>query len=311
MVFGASNGRERWEGIVVCAWIILIDIILLLWMVQRPIDMVKFVLILLLVLSIPLFLHVSYRAWIASTLEYWVDRNAVTIRWAGLQHVLPLPQIDRIYENDAKAPDTVNWLFWPAHYFQEQNRSSMSIEGKPVSLLASRPLSECLLLDMGDAMFAISPQDPQEFVAFVQERYDLGVAVDVRYERTPMIRLQRVLNRVAYQDSIGMGLLVAGAVGLLMLFGLLMTVYPNLPGEVVLRYSDQVTTEGVVRVPEVIRAKSALFILPLIGLISWAFNCICGIWMALRDQRIGAYLLWGGAVAVQLFSLVALIGLLQ
>lgn len=311
MVFNASNGRERWEGIVVCGWIILIDIILLLWMLQRPIDLLKFVLILLLVLSIPLFLRVSYRAWIASTLEYWVDRNAITIRWAGLQYVLPLPQIKQIYENDDSAPDNVNWLLWPAHYFQEQNRSSMLVENKSVSMLASRPLSDCLLLDLGDAMFAISPEDPQEFVSVVQERYELGVAIDVPYERSPTTGFQRVLNRIAYQDSIGIGLLTAGAIGLLMLFGLVMAVYPSLPGEVVLRYSEQITSNGAVRVPAVIRAKSALFVLPMIGLISWAINGICGIWMVLRDQRIGAYLLWGGAIVVQLFSLVALIGLLQ
>lgn len=310
MVFNASNGRERWEGLVVCGWIVLIDILLFLWMVRRPIDLTKFLLILLLVLSIPLLLHVGYRTWIASTLAYWVDRNAVTIRWAGLEQVLPLTHIQQIYENDESAPDTVNWLQWPAHYFQERNRSSMLVQNKSVSMLASRPLSECLLLDMDDAMFAISPENPREFVEFVQDRYELGVAVDVPYERTPLTRVQRVLNSIAHKDSIGTGLLTAGAVGLLMLFGLLMAVYQNLPSEIVLRYTETITAEGILREPADIRAKSTLFILPIIGLLSWAVNGLCGVWMVLREQRIGAYLLWGGAIVVQLVSLVALIGLL-
>lgn len=311
MVFHASSGRERWEGIVVCAWIILIDILLLLWMVRRPIDWLKFLLMLLLVLSVPLFLRIAYRTWLVSTLEYWIDRNAVTIRWAGIQHVLPLPLLQQIYENDSQAPPNVNWLQWPAHYFHEQNKRAIVIENKPLSMLASQPLSTCLLLDMGDVVYAVSPQDPQAFVDLVQKRYALGPAVDVRYERTPTLFIQRILNQIAYQDSIGIGLLSVGVIGLLFLFGLLMISYPSLPQEVVLRYAEEATQDGTVRTAVLIRDKSSLFLLPSIGLISWVLNGLGGIWMILRGERIGAYLLWGGAIIVQVFSFFALVGLLR
>jgi len=310
MVFNALGGRERWEGIVVCAWIVLIDLLLLLWIVQRPIDWLKFLLILLVVISIPLFIHIAYRAWIVASLEYWVDRNAVTIRWAGLQHVLPLPKIVQIYENDNNAPSSSNRLQWPAHYFQEIGRTSVKIEGKPVSMLSSQPLSNCLLLDLGDVMYAISPEDSQAFVALIQERYELGPAVDVSYERVPTNCVQRVLNQLTHQDSIGVGLLSAGAIGLLLLFGLLMVRFPNLPNDIVMRYTEAAGQDGIVRVPAVIRSKSTLFLLPSIALLTWLFNGLCGIWMALRDQRVGAYLLWGGTIIVQVFSFFALVGLM-
>lgn len=310
MVFNALGGRERWEGIVVCAWIVLIDLLLLLWMVQRPIDWLKFLFILLLVVSIPLLARIAYRAWIVASLEYWVDRNAVTVRWAGLQQVLPLPKIVQIYESDSNAPNNANWYMWPAHYVQEINRTSVKIEGKPVSMLSSQPLSSCLLLDLGDAMYAISPENPQQFVALVQDRYELGPAVDVAYERAPTISIQRVLDQVTYQDSIGVGLLSAGAVGLLLLFGLLMVSFPDLPNDVVMSYTEAVVQNEVVRVPAVIRSKSSLFLLPVIGLLTWLFNGACGVWMAMRDQRVGAYLLWAGTLIVQVFTFFALAGLL-
>jgi hypothetical protein len=35
------------------------------------------------------------------------------------------------------------------------------------------------------------------------------------------------------------------------------------------------------------------------------------VWMALRDQRTGAYMLWGGAIIVQAFSFMALYTLIN
>lgn len=308
MVFDAVGGRERWEGFIICAWIVLIDILLWLWMIRRPVDWLKFVLIVLIVLSIPLFVHIVYRAWIISTLEYWVDRNAVTIRWGGLQYVLPLPKIVQIYESDGNAPSNANWFNWPAHYVQEIGKASLLIENKPVSMFASQPLSECLLLDLGDAVYAISPEDDAAFVALVQERYELGPAVDVAYQRTTTTLIQRIINKIVYQDSLGVGLLAAGAAGLIALFGMLMIQFPFLPDDVVISYTDVNLQTEIANVQTVIRAKSSLFVLPGIGLLAWVFNGICGIWLALRDQRVGAYLLWGGTIIVQIFALVALVG---
>jgi hypothetical protein len=59
-----------------------------------------------------------------------------------------------------------------------------------------------------------------------------------------------------------------------------------------------------------VRNKSALFLLPGIGLLAWLANGLWGMWMAHRKQLIGAYMLWGGAIIVQICSLLALKSLL-
>ncbi|MFN3335472.1 MAG: hypothetical protein ACK47M_23485, partial [Caldilinea sp.] len=62
--------------------------------------------------------------------------------------------------------------------------------------------------------------------------------------------------------------------------------------------------------PEEIREKSALFRLLVIGLLAWSVNAIGGIWFATQRQRIGAHMLWGGAIVVQVFLLLALVSLI-
>ena len=49
MVFRPLTCRTRWEGVAVTVWLILIDLLLLIWMWRRPIDWMKFGLIVLMV----------------------------------------------------------------------------------------------------------------------------------------------------------------------------------------------------------------------------------------------------------------------
>jgi hypothetical protein len=52
-------------------------------------------------------------------------------------------------------------------------------------------------------------------------------------------------------------------------------------------------------------------LLPLIGLMAWGFNLVTGIWLYQRVQQGAAYLLWGGAVVVQLVAGLALFNLMR
>ena len=62
--------------------------------------------------------------------------------------------------------------------------------------------------------------------------------------------------------------------------------------------------------PEEIREKTALFRLLVIGLLAWGVNAAGGLWLAHQRHRIGAHMLWGGAIVVQGFLLLALISLI-
>ncbi len=291
MVFKPLPCRTRWEGLVVSFWILLIDGLLIAWAIQRSTDWLRFLLILLIVLSVPILLHLLYRTWGVFTLEYWVDRNAVTIRWANVRQIIPLSTIQQMIQGGVQDTDQLRWMHWPAPYV----RRAYAAELKEVTLFATQPLADCLLLDTGQAVFAISPLRQSEFLTTVQERFRMGAVQGLQSSevRTSLVR------RIFGTDQAGPILLGLGLLGVLTLFGILMVQFPDLPNPLPTRYSP----DGL---PEIVRDKQVLFRLPLIGLFAWLVNGAWGVWMTVRRQPVGAYLLWGSTIVVQIFLLFAL-----
>jgi hypothetical protein len=295
MSFKPIPDRTRWEGLLVAVWILLADGLFLVWALRRPTDWLKFGLILLVALSGPVLLYVLYRTWAAFGLEYWVDRNAITIRWANVRHVIPMIAIRQLIDGGISEVGRPRWHHWPLPWVRRAQAPGLP----NVLLCATRPLEECLLVDTGDAIFALSPQWRNRFIEQLQESYQIGPAL-VLNPRTVQAAVARPW--LGY-NGIALLLLGIGLIGVLALFGRLMIEFPSLPSPLTFRY----TAEGL---PEVVRDKSSLFVLPGIGLLAWLINGLWGLWMMMRKQRTGAYMLWSGAILVQLFSLMALNSLL-
>ena len=325
MVFRPADLPARWEGAAVCAWIVIIQILVAQWIRQRTTDWLTFALVSILLLSIPVLLHVAYRTWIAFSLEYWVDRNAVTVRWADVRQTIPLANVQEMTLPWDEAPDQPEallaepasvardtgasatalrgarsversmrfWINWPAHFVRPR------VNELGVSLLASRPLSECLLLETAATHYALAPAYPEEFAEAVYERARMGPVANVA------MGLERRFDptRLFSGDRLGLTLVMVGLLGAILLFGGLMIRFPGLPDVMAVRY----TAEGT---PELVREKQGLFLLPAIGLMAWVINGLWGALLAMRGQKAGAYLLWGGTLVVQVCAFFAIAGLI-
>jgi hypothetical protein len=296
MTFRPWACRTRWEGLIVAFWIILIDLLFLIWMDRRPIDWLKFALILVAVGTLPLLGYVLFRTWAVFSLEYWIDRNAVTVHWATFRQVIPLQSVLRVINGGLPSVAPTPWYQWPASHIGATRALGLA----NVQMLATRPLEECLLLDTGEIVFALSPRRADEFLEALQARYRLGPVATPALERMRSTVWQRLFG----QDQLGPILLAAGLVGTLLLFGLLMVRFPNLPDAMAFHYNSQ-------GLPDVVREKTALFLLPAIGLMAWLINGVWGLWMAFRQERTGAYMLWGGTIIVQICSYMALTSLMD
>ena len=297
MVFKPAICRTRWEGVAVTAWLILIDMLMLIWMWRRPVDWMKFGLILLMVASVPLIIHLAYRTWAAFSLDYWVDRNSITVRWANSRQVIPLDRVRRLIRGGVENLGRTGWLEWPAPYLGGSGRALGLLN---ITMLATRPLSDCLLLETGDAVYALTPADEEGFLTAIQVRHRLGSVTEVQ----PVVVGGTVWDRTIGADPMGAFLFGAGLVGALILFGVLMLSFQDLPDALAFHYN-------IHGEPDVVRDKTALFLLPFIGLLAWLINGAWGLWMALRKQQTGAYMLWGGAIIVQAFSFLALYSLMR
>jgi hypothetical protein len=279
--------------VAVCVWLAIVELLLLRWIGNRTTDWVRFALIFVFLANIPLLLHVIYRTWAAFTLEYWVDRNAITVRWADVRQTIPLASLQQVITGSDK-PATTSWLDWPAIFLRlgQPGRGSLSS-------LASLPATDCLVLDAGEAAFAVSPHANDEFIDAIQERLAKGPVANVA------LRCERGIDpaRVVNADRVGLALIALGLVGGVVLFGALMIRYPGLPDVLPFRYSAQ-------GIPLQVREKQALFLIPAIGILAWAVNSVWGTVMAARNQKPGAYLLWGGTIVVQICAFLALAGLI-
>jgi hypothetical protein len=295
MVFSPPTTRIQWESFIICCWIVIIDGLLLLWAIRRPIDWLKFALIFVVLATLPLLLHLAYRTWAALTLEYWVDRNAVTIRWANTRQIIPLHEIRRVVRGGLADLSEPRWGHWPANEIRQAHVLGLL----NVRMLASRPLEQCLLLETKEGVFAISPAAEEAFLDALQARYQFGPSREVEMAQVHTSSLGEFFNK----NPAGLLLLGIGLAGVLALIGLLMVRFPGLPDEMVM----QVNREGL---PLSIRSKNALFLLPAIGLLAWLINGFGGLWMAARRQSTGAFMLWGGTIVVQICSLLALISLM-
>jgi hypothetical protein len=185
-------------------------------------------------------------------------------------------------------------LDWPLPYLR-----NLGSDGS-LQLFATRnpAAAPSLLLDTPTATYALSPADPAAMIAAIQERYAMGPSQVLEATRLRTGWFERWLP----QERLGLWLLVGGLLGVLILFGVLMISFPNLPEVLTVRYNSAGS-------PAEVREKGALYRLPIIGLLVWGSNGVLGLLLA-RRQPMAAYMLWTGAIVVQVFSLLALVSLI-
>lgn len=295
MIFAAKPALARWEGVASAVWIVLIDLLMVVWALRRPIDLLQFLLFLVMMGSVPVLIHLIYRTWAAFTLEYWVDRNAITLRWAHLHQVIPTQSVRAISHGAELSMGAAQLRRWPMPFLD----IAATPTTQSINLCATRPPAECIVLQTDAGVYVLSPADAEGFVEALQARYRLGATQTVMPQRVQRAWLASILS----EDRQGAWLLLIGLAGVLVLFAVLTISFPDLPDILAVRYNSQ-------GVPEEIREKTALFRLLVIGLLAWGVNAGAGLWLARQRQRIGAHMLWGGAIVVQGFLLLALVSLI-
>jgi len=226
----------------------------------------------------------AYRIAAALTLSYELDRNGLYINWLGNRAVVPL---DQIYTIDlGVVGERLPWRIvqWIG-YRWGQGRTA---DGKRLHLFATQPLSRALVLYAGDDAYAISPADHEAFVQDFEQRRNLGATKSL----VPKIESSRIFLYAFWNDHTVRTLLLI-AVGLnLLILALLAARYPVLGATVPMRFN----AVGEVAEP---RPRHQVLFLPLAAFGLGLVNTIIGL-AFYRRQRLGARLLQGASVVVQI-----------
>jgi hypothetical protein len=147
--------------------------------------------------------------------------------------------------------------------------------------------------------YGISPADRDGFLRALQRRMEMGPtqAVELASKRPGFI------SWPIWRDALGLALLGAGLLAFLALIGWLAFRFPTLPHLVPLHFNEAGK-------PDRFGASVNIFTIPFIGLLVYLFNGAIG-WLIRGRERVASYLLWGGAVLVQVLAWAAVIGVLR
>jgi hypothetical protein len=230
----------------------------------------------------------AYRAAAGFTLGYELDRNGLYITWLGNRAVVPL---DRLTSIDAGiAADLPFGALQAVGSYWGRARTPNG----EVVLFASQPPSRSLIIYTADSVYAISPADPDAFVQELEQRRNLGAAKPL----APAVEPSRFFLYAFWNDeTVRWLLLLALAVNLVAL-ALLAARYPALAPLVEMRFD---ATGAVAE----LRPRHQTLFMPLAAFGLSLLNVALGLALYRREQ-LGARLLQGASVIVQLLFVVAL-----
>ncbi len=281
MVFRPLAPRERWPArIAVIGLLILAGVwVTFLWR-ERPLGPRTVGWSTALALTLALAGLMIWRLWQLRSLEYWLDRDALRIWWAGDVIIIPLAHIHTLApaSQGPKAP----WWRWPLCWVEVRPG------GKRVWAYATAPAQACLAVSTAQATYLISPADRMGFLRAYETRRAFGPGRTLAETILPSAWHEHWLHH----DRLAQVLLVAGLLAGLVVFAFFVWTYPTLPAELPLHFD----ASGA---PDLLSPRRSLLLVPAITLLIWFFNAALG--FALYEQEpLAAYLLWGNGVFVQM-----------
>ncbi|NOK61148.1 MAG: hypothetical protein GFH27_549307n131 [Chloroflexi bacterium AL-W] len=236
-----------------------------------------------------------YRILATFTLRYVLDRNGLYVTWLGNRAVVPLDLIQSVDIGITGYQKPRQLLGGIGSYWGQSDLP----DGKKLHLFATQPLNKCLVIQTADDVYVISPADHGAFVQDLEQRRNLGVTKPLSVAVEP----SRIFLYAFWHDRTIRTLLLITFVINLAVLAVLAGRYPNLDSSIAMRF-DAV---GEVTAME---PRHQILFLPLAALSLSFLNIILGLFLY-QNQQLGARLLQGASVIVQILFGIAIITILR
>lgn len=284
-------------GIGLMVVIFLVDVGLI-WLAtdRQMISIGTFAIALSVLASVGLLALLGYLMYGLADSGYFLDRNAFIIHWGPTEQIIPMGEIERVLTaEEAEGRAQFSGVAWPGHFLGYGQISGI---GGSLFYATVPPKRQILIVTPG-LTYGISPADRDGFLRALQRRIEMGPtqAVELASKRPGFI------SWPIWRDWVGLALLGAGLLAFMALTGLLAFRFPTLPQLVPLHFDEAGN-------PDRFGASVNIFAIPFIGLLAYLFNGAIG-WLIRRRERVASYLLWGGAVLVQVLAWAAVIEVLR
>jgi hypothetical protein len=291
---------QRWlglaSGIALLSLTLALDGAILWGISQIGISLVSFALALVLIASLFILILLGY--WLYGLLwsGFHLDRNALVIRWGATTQVVPMKSVEAVLAGEqVKGIEHFRGPLWPGMRVGYGELKEIG----PTLFFSTGPLRNQIILTTPAMAYALSPADATGFLEGVRQRLRMGPTQSVEQ----MSQQPAILTWDFWGDSLGLALLASGWILLLALFGFLSWRYASL-GTVQPLHFDAAGQ------PDRWGTPIQVFTLPFIGLLAMIANGGLG-FLLYERRRPAAYLLWSGALGLQLLVWGATLGILR
>jgi hypothetical protein len=291
---------QRWLGLASGVALLLLTLALdgaILWEINRTgISVVSFVLALVLIVSVFVLILLVY--WLYGLLwsGFHLDRNALVIRWGATTQVVPMKSVEAVLPGDqVKGIKHFRGPLWPGMRVGYGELDEIG----PTLFFSTGPLRKQIILTTPAMAYALSPADAAGFLEGIRRRLHMGPTQSVEQ----ISQQPAILTWDFWGDGLGLALLASACILLLTLFGFLSWRYASLAAVQPLHFD-------AAGQPDRWGTPIQVFTLPFIGLLAMIANGGLGFLLYGRN-RPAAYLLWSGALGMQLLVWGATLGILR
>jgi hypothetical protein len=225
--------------------------------------------------------------------SYAIDRNAFVIRWGVTREIIPMGDVQRVIAAgeiaDGLKLRRVPLAGWWRGY------GTHPALGQVVYYATDAPANQIVVIT-ADRNFVVTPYDTEAFLDAFKARFEMQPTQPVVYSRvTPnLMEWQFWSDRAAHFLILAAFALNLGA------FGIGLFRFPDVSGQVPLHFDARGIADRLV-------PRTQLFTPAYIALALLIVSIGLGFAFYWRKERLLAYLLWGGSMAIQALFAVAII----
>ena len=239
-------------------------------------------LIVLFLITVP---FLFYRLYSLHRSAYILERGGIQLFWGWRSENIPMDQVKWVYQaSDLEVPPQLPWIRWPGAVVGTRRFQ----RGPIVEFLAS-DAKDLVIIAVGEGFYAISPHESAEFVQVFNVLTELGMLSPLLTEST---RPALVLSEISARRPL-VWILLTGALLNISLLVWTLLVIPTREG-ISLGFSPT----GIPHQPlESVR----LILFPIINTTAYLGNLVLGLFLFRnQDNRLLAYILWGGSILIAL-----------
>jgi hypothetical protein len=255
--------------------------------------------VMLLLLSLLLFAPlplILYRGYALIRASYRLERDGLRLYWGLRAEDIPLPDIEWVrLATDLAADLPQPRLSWPGALLGIVHVHDLGA----VEYLASTNKT-LLLVATSQRIFAISPEDPDEFMQAFQHAFEMGSLAPLSSVSVlPAAYLSKIWSdrpaRYILIAALGLTLFLFASAGLI------------IPGRTLISLGFYPNGQALPPVP-----AEQLMLLPILGTFIFMVDLVSGLFLyRLENKRRMAFLIWGCAVLTEGLFLTAIIQLAQ